>query len=366
MKTKQRFIVAATAISAVVLGFSACSNAPQEEPQKKNPIVVEVALPTSSQNTSFDVSGKVESKQVANISTKLMGYITKINVKVGDRVGQGQLLASIESQDIQARKAQAQAMVSEAEAAFANADKDYERFQQLYAQQSASTKELENMKLQYASAKSRLEAAKQARNEAAAMLTYTQLRAPFAGTVTQKLADQGSMASPGMPILTLEQAGVFQVKAILPENAIGNIKQGEPVTVTVKSINKTFRAKIDELSTSAQNTGGQYEMRVNIPSTEKEGLFAGQYANISLEKKGTAIANPSKGVILVPESSIVRKDQLTGIYTLSENGTALLRWIRLGKSYGSNVEVLSGVAANEKIVVKMYGKLYNGAPVQVK
>jgi RND family efflux transporter MFP subunit len=366
MKAKLRFIAAITSSVAMVAGISSCSNASQENTSSKStPIAVEVGYPSSNQNSNFEVSGKVEAKQVANISTKLMGYITKIHAKVGDHVVQGQLLASIESQDIQAKKAQAQAMVAEADAAFSNAQKDYERFQQLYNQQSASTKELENMKLQYTSAKSRLEAAKQMRNEASSMLTYTQLRAPFAGTVTQKLADQGSMASPGMPILTVEQEGVFQIKAILPESSIGNIKQGNPVMVFIKSINKTFKAKIDELSTSSLYSGGQYDILVNVPSSEKSNLFSGQYANVTIEGKPAAISQKAN-LILIPESSIVRKDQLTGVYTISTNGTALLRWIRLGKSYGSNIEVLSGVAANEKIIVQSNGKLYNGAPVTIK
>jgi RND family efflux transporter MFP subunit len=366
MKSKLRFIATITCSVAIAVGVGSCSNASKENSSSKTaPITVVVGYPYSDQSSNIEVSGKVEAKQVANISTKLMGYITKIYVKVGDHVGQGQLLASIESQDIQAKRAQAQAMIAEAEAAYINAEKDYERFLQLYNQQSASTKELENMRLQYTSAKSRLEAAKQVRNEASAMLTYTQLRAPFAGIVTQKLADQGSMASPGMPILTVEQGGVFQIKAILPENSIGNIKQGNPVTVSIKSINKTFKAKIDELSTSSLYSGGQYEMLINVPSSEKSNLFSGQYANVTIEGK-SATVNQQANLILIPESSIVRKDQLTGVYTISTSGTALLRWIRLGKNHGSNVEVLSGVAANEKIIVQSNGKLYNGAPVTIK
>lgn len=114
MKAKLRFIAAITSSVAMVAGISSCSNASQENTSSKStPIAVEVDYPSSNQNSNFEVSGKVEAKQVANISTKLMGYITKIHAKVGDHVVQGQLLASIESQDIQAKKAQAQAMVAE-------------------------------------------------------------------------------------------------------------------------------------------------------------------------------------------------------------------------------------------------------------
>ena len=115
-----------------------------------------------------------------------MGYITKLTVQVGDHVHKGQLIATISNNDIVAKRAQAEAMISEAEAALKNAQKDYDRFSALYKEQSASAKELDNVTLQYNSAQSRVESAKQMRNEINAMLAYTQLTAPFAGIVTQK------------------------------------------------------------------------------------------------------------------------------------------------------------------------------------
>lgn len=366
MRTKTRIVAALSCIAILVLSASSCSKAPQEDAKQRTPIEVEATSPSSHLSSSYDISGKVEAKQIANISTKLMGYITRINVKVGDRVIKGQLLATIESQDIQAKRAQAQAMVAEAEASLAITEKDYNRFQQLYNKQSASTKEVENVTLQYTSARSRLEAAKQVRNEASSMLAYTQLRAPFAGTVVQKAADPGSMASPGMPILTIEQNGAFQVKAILPESYIGATKIGDAVTVSIKSIGKTFKAQVSELSTSSLNTGGQYVMLVSIPSSEIKGLYSGQYANVSIEHKVQPSAAQAKGAILIPTSSIIRKDQLTGVYTISQNSKALLRWVRLGKPYGTTVEVLSGVATNDRVITKSKGKLYNGASVKVK
>lgn len=366
MKTKKRLIVFVLSGMGLIAGVTACSGTDSKERQStEKPVMVVTALPESNHLSSIEVSGKVESVQIANISTRMMGFITRINVKVGDRVTQGQLLATIESQDIMAKRAQAQAMITESEAALSNAEKDYDRYSQLYNQQSASTKELENMKLQYTSAKSRVEAARQLRNEASAMLSYTQLRAPFAGTVTQKMADAGSMASPGMPILTVEQNGRFQVRAIVPESEIGKIVQGQSVTVTIKSTNKTFSAKIDELSTSSLYTGGQYLMLVNVPDGQRQGLYSGQYANVLLSTTA-AIPTAEEAKVLIPESSIIRKDQLTGVYTISQNGKALLRWVRLGKTYGSKVEILSGLAHNEKFVLQADSKLYNGVAVRVK
>lgn len=365
MKSRTRLAIAIFGLG-VAVGVVACTNTSKPEGSSATPpIDVVVGYPSGGHNQGVEISGRVESSRMATISTKLMGYITSVKVKVGDRVKKGELLVSIESEEILAKRSQAQAMVVQAEAAFTNAEKDYERYQQLYSLQSASAKELENVKLMYISAKSRLDAAQQARNEASALLSYTQLRAPFAGVVTQKMADQGTMATPGMPILLVEQHGEYQVRATLPEAAISKIGKGAAVVVNISSIGKTFKAQVDELSPSSLASGGAYEVLINVPNSAKSSLFSGQYANVTVEGMTMSAENTSASAVFVPESSIVRRDHLTGLYTISTQGTAILRWVRIGKQKGSKVEVLSGIAANEQLIVKSSGKLYNGAPVKI-
>jgi len=294
-----------------------------------------------------------------------MGYITTLKVKVGDKVSKGQLIATISNQDILAKRAQTDAAIAEAEATLKNAQKDYDRFTALYKQQSATAKELDNVTLQYNAVKARVEAAKQMRNEVNAMLSYTTLTAPFSGTVTQKLADAGSMANPGMPIVTIEQAGTYQISAAVPEAEINQIKQGQLVDVTIQSANKTFKGSISQINQSSQFTGGQYIIKVSIPEQAKTGLYSGMYATIALANNNkTTTAN--NNTVLVPLASIETKNQLTGLYTVSANNTALLRWVRLGKTYGDKVEVLSGLANNETFIANADGKLYNGVAVKEK
>ncbi|OIR02926.1 efflux pump periplasmic linker BepF [mine drainage metagenome] len=351
-----------------ILILSACSSKNKNNESASNAgtaIAVTVATPSSGEQQDLNVSGQIEAAQSANISTRVMGYITKLNVKVGDHVSKGQLLATISNDDILAKKAQTNAMITEAEAALKNAEKDYERFTNLYKQQSASAKELDNVTLQYNSAKSRVEAAKQMRNEVNAMLNYTNLTAPFAGIVTQKLVDAGSMGNPGMPILTIEQSGTYQVSASVAENSINQIHQGQEVTVNIKAIDKTFKGSVTQINQSSQFTGGQYIIKINIPEKEKTGLYAGMYANVLIPVKKTAAIKTSVDAVLVPVSSIEHKDQLTGLFTVGSNNVALLRWVRLGKNYGDKVEVLSGLEKDEQFIVSADGKLFNGAAVKI-
>lgn len=355
--------IAFALVSGLVLG--ACSNS--EERQKTVslvPISVTVATPDRSSENSVSASGQIEAGETANISTRMMGFITKIHVSVGDYVKKGELLVSISNDDVQAKKAQAEAMLSQAGAALVNAEKDFERYSALHKQQSASDKELENITFQYNATKAQVEAARQMKNEANAMLAYTNLTAPYSGVITQKMMDAGSLTSPGMSILSMEQNENFHVSATVSENDIDKIVKGAAVTVLIKSTGKNLSGKISEVSRSSQFTGGQYRIKIAIAEKDKQELFAGMYASVIIPVTASQKDVAQEGSPLVPLTSILNRDQLTGLYTVSQSQTAVLRWVRLGKTIGNKVEVLSGLRSDEKYIVNAEGKLYNGVPVK--
>jgi RND family efflux transporter MFP subunit len=368
MQTNKLSLLIVTLVAASLL-YSCSGNKPEQQNMpKENPVTVTIAKPGNDNNSGgINASGQVEAIQAANISTRVMGYITNVYVKIGDKVKQGQLLFTVNSTDILAKRAQTDAAIAQANAALYNAKKDYERFSTLYKQQSATAKELDNASLQYYAAKSSADAAKQMRNEVNAQLSYVNVTAPFSGTVTQKMQDAGSMATPGMPVVTIEQSGNLQVSASVSESQIASIKQGNEAMLNIKSINKIIPGKITQISQSSQSSGGQYIIKISIPDNEKQHVYAGMYVNVNIPVKElvqTAVANDNN--ILVPAESIINKDQLTGLYTIGNNNTALLRWVRLGKSFGNNVEVLSGLSKDETFIVHADGRLYNGVPVTIK
>lgn len=334
-----------------------------EEVTKDSPIPVTVTVAGKGSGERVHASGQIESKETAVISTRVMGSITGVKVKVGDVVKKGQLLATISNDDILAKKAQAEAMVAEAETALIDAQKDRERFAELYKQQSASSKELENATLHYNSVKSKTEAARQMKKEVEAMLSYTNLKAPFSGVITEKSMDAGSMANPGMPILVVEQTGTYQVKASVSESDIGQVKEGAEAEVVIKSTGKTIKGRVSEVSPSSQFSGGQYVITISIPQAEQDGLYAGMSVNVAIAS--TAYSSALNNTVTVPTAAIVHKDQLTGIYTVNDNQTASLRWVTLGRAYGDHVEVRSGLAFQEQFILTSEGKLYNGVPVKI-
>lgn len=366
MTYKKLFFI--SVVTTAVLGLNACSSSETNNTtDNEKPIVVSISALTSGIGAGgFEVTGQIEAAHSTNVATRIMGYITKIYVKAGDKVNAGQLLFTVNSNDIQAKQSQVDAMLKQAEAAFYVAQKDFDRYTALYKQNSASAKELEQITMQYQSAKSSVEAAKGMQHEVKSQLTYANVVAPFGGVVTQKLADEGSLANPGMPIVTIEQGGSLQVTAMVPETEIASLKVGDVANVNVDAANKQFQSKLIQINPSSQFTGGQYIIKLNIPSADANKLMAGMYAKIKIQTKGTSITADTSNTVMIPTTALIYKDQLVGVFTVSAQNTAMLRWLRIGKSEGDKVQVLSGLAKNEAYIIKAEGNLYNGAKVSVK
>eukprot|EP01093_Parvamoeba_rugata_P016033 TRINITY_DN579_c0_g1_i1.p1 TRINITY_DN579_c0_g1~~TRINITY_DN579_c0_g1_i1.p1 ORF type:complete len:227 (+),score=56.99 TRINITY_DN579_c0_g1_i1:58-738(+) len=189
-------------------------------------ITVKTSQVEANTNSPFlAVSGKIQAVNSADLSTRMMGYVNKVHVNVGDKVNKGQLLVSINNADLQAKRAQVNAGITEATAAFNNAQKDYNRFKNLFADNSASQKEMDDMTANYEMAKARLESANQMKNEINAQFTYSNITAPFSGTITSKNVEAGDMANPGAPLISIETPGHFEVMAMVPESEISQIKK---------------------------------------------------------------------------------------------------------------------------------------------
>ena len=357
-----KYIYTITLLSLALI-LTGCSNDKQVETRDNNTAIkVTVNELVSNNNNPFlAVSGKIQSVNSADLSTRIMGYVTNIPVNVGDSVKKGQLLVAINNTDLQARKAQVEASITEAQAAYNNAEKDYNRFQNLFSENSASQKELDDMTARFEMAKARLEAAKQMRNEVNAQFTYSNITAPFDGVVTSKMIETGDMANPGMPLITVEAPGNFEVMAMVPETEISKIKVNTEVKVNVKATNSILSGKVSEVSTSAKHTGGQFLVKIVLDKTNDK-ILSGMFVTVQfpIEKQS------ENTMVLIPKTALVHNGQLTGIYTVSQSNTAILRWLRLGREYGNQVEVLSGLSANESYIVSADGKLYNGAKVTVQ
>lgn len=356
MKPMRIFMIL-TAISLIVSG---CQSAKEEQKSDSSEVKVVLKVPASPQEGNyFTLSGSIESEHFASLSTRNMGHVTGVYVKVGEQVRKDQLLLDINSDEIDAKKAQTQAGLQQAAAQLKVAEKNYKRYAALFEKKSASQKELDDITLQYEIARAGYEQALQMDKEVDANRAYSHIRAPFSGVITSKNIKVGDLARPGQPLMSLEAPGKFVANAWVPESLIEQVDKGQEVGVVIKSLGKSLKGKITEVSSSSLNSGGQYLIKMDLDEAEEFKLYSGMYVSVLVPASGMGHSNG----LFVDKSALVERGELMGVYTASESGTAILRWLKLGQTNGEQIEVLSGLTAEEKYIVSSEGKLFNGARI---
>ncbi len=349
------------AAAAFAILTQACGSSSEEN--KQAPVALKAKAETVKLTTvpkQFNYTGTVASVNQSTLSTRLMGQISNVLVREGDVVKKGQLLVSIRSNDIQAKEKQVEANIIQAKAANKHAQDDFNRIQALFNSNSATQKELDDITVHLAVTKAQLEAAQKAREEVVEMLSYADIRAPYDGVITQKFVDSGDMANPGMPLMAIEAPGLFEVMAKVPESEIYRVEKGDVVEVRVEACEEPVKGTVSHISPSSRFSGSQFDTRINLIPDDKqaEAIRSGMFAHVS-HFKG------EEQKLLVPSSLVVERGQLKGIWTVSQTDQALLRWVRLGKTYGDAVEVLSGLTDGNQLVINTEGRLFDGAQLQL-
>ncbi|WP_430810478.1 MULTISPECIES: efflux RND transporter periplasmic adaptor subunit [unclassified Carboxylicivirga] len=351
-------------IVTIIIGMAmqACGAKQSDSGQEGTAIQVEAeTLASSTVAKKFQYTGSVASVNQSTLSTRLMGQISRVLVREGDKVSRGQLLIAIRSNDIQAKEKQVEANIIQAQAAYKHAKEDFSRITALYKSKSATQKELDDITVHLAMTKAQLEAAQKAKDEVVEMLSYANIRAPYDGVITQKFVDSGDMANPGMPLLAIEAPGLFEVRAKIPESEIYKVEKGDTVEVFIDACKQAIKGSISHISPSSRFSGSQFDARIALQPAEdqKDVIRSGVFAHVQHFK-----GQESK--LLVPNDRIVKRGQLMGVWTVSHAGQALLRWVRLGKTYGDKIEVLSGLNEGNRLILSAEGRLFDGAKLQIK
>tara|TARA_R110002072_G_scaffold256037_6_gene414826 strand:- start:2127 stop:3212 length:1086 start_codon:yes stop_codon:yes gene_type:complete len=348
---------------AIIIGFSACGSKEEKQVGTQNQSLEVSVLKVKevTTNNKIKISGIVQASQQANISSRMMGVVEQINAGVGEQVKAGQLIISLRSSDLEAQKAKANAMQAAAESNFSTVADNLKRAENLFAKESISLQELEGMQNNFNAAKANLEASKQMQSEIEANLSYAKIMAPFDGEIVNQFIEIGDMASPGQTLLAIEQSTIFEVHAGIPERYIAELMEDSLVEVKIKSIGQQINGKLVELSRSSKNTGGQFMVKVQLAPSANT-IYSGMFAELSLPLKQS---DDFEKTIYIPENVLIKNGSLSGVYTLSESNTAVLRWLRLGEKVGNQFEVLSGLIGGEEVILNSSDKLYNGASVSI-
>ena len=320
----------------------------------------------------LEAVGTVHAAQTSDASSQMMGNIVEIRAHEGDHVQRGQVLALID--DSQPRAAvdrstaadlAAQQQLLGADSDLALAESTLKRYQNLYEKKSVSPQEFDEVKARQQAALARRDMAKAGQAQAQAALSqartsldYTRIRAPFDGVVTQKKADSGTLASPGMPIFTVEDVRRYRLEATVNENDLRYVRTGQQVSVGIDAIdNAGLNGTVVQIVPAADSASRAFLVKIDLPTDThlRSGLFG-----------RAQFSRGERQALMIPRSAVVERGQLQGIYVLDQNKVASLRYITLGKASGAEVEVLAGLQDGERLVAKPGAVDLNGKRIEVQ
>ena len=336
------------------------------------PIPVETEVAEIAQVPDLTVAtASIEPWRRVSPGTKVLGRVDEVRVKEGNRVRQGELLARLESRDLEAAVAQARAAVNMAEATLENARIHQQRMAALNERGSATAKNLEDATAALRVAEATKDQAEANFAAARVQLEYAEIRSPIAGTVIAKRIEGGDMATPGSPLFTIEDLSRVEVDVRMPEAEVGGVSEGSPATVEIDVLDRRVDTVVERIVPAGDPVSRTYSVTLVLDNSEgtiKSGMFARVH-----------FARGDRQALLVPRSAIVERGQLRGLFVVGpddhreahDGGVAgvarsRLRWVKVRDAADpEHVEILSGLEPGERFVTAPPIGLSDGSPVVV-
>jgi multidrug efflux pump subunit AcrA (membrane-fusion protein) len=378
-----------------------CSKKP--ETSQNLPIVqgakIETVQPTSVDDY-YEAVGTVRAKNSSVIAARIMGSVVALHVREGDTVRTGQTLIEIESREagIQVQKAQAgvretqdaldevdrniRAAESAREAARANeklAKTTFNRYETLFARRSVSPQEFDEVraKLEVATAETdraerllqatsaqrkqvlaRIDQAKADVSNARVYVGYAKLTSPINGIVVSKQTDVGYLATPGAPLLTIENNSRYQLEVSVEESRLGTIHLHDQPQLQIEALGNTaLTGSVEEIVPAADPNSRSYIVKVSVTNVAGAQLRSGLYGK-------ARFISGQRQALAIPKTAISQRGQLTGVLVVDQSGLARLRLIKTGRAFGDSVEILSGLNAGEQIVIEGPATIQDGTRVR--
>lgn len=314
-------------------------------------------------------TGTVQAKETAAISAQMVGRVRSITVREGDQVRPSQLLITLDAAaaDADAARAQADVVAAQHQVALAQTQQDLAkstlaRYALLRGRKSVSPQEFDEVSQRaqaasdgLAAAKAQLQAATAASLGARTTAGYSQIRAPFAGVVTQRHVDPGTLANPGMPLLEIARLGGLQLLVAVNESAIRSVQKGMTLPVSFNGTAASLQGRVAEIDPAADPGSRTFQVKIDLPASPM--VRAGMSGTVAMPGK-------TRPTVLVPEAAIVSHNSIHGVWAVDANGFASLRYITIGERVGSHVEVLSGLAPGETVVLNPADRELGGRKIE--
>lgn len=362
----------------LALGAAGCGADPETSSHAAPPVPVQTApARLERQATELESGGTVRARTTTVLSSRVMSAIVGVTVRAGDRVRAGQVLVRLDARQLAAGQAGADAGLARALEGAAAAEADAEgaasalslarathaRIATLAERKVATPAEIDAAVAALRGAEARMKAAEARKAEIARSIdaaraaarnasvdaSFATIVAPFDGVITEKTAEPGNMALPGVPLLTIEDTRQFRLEVSVDVADTVNVAIGSRVPVAIAGL-PAIEGTVEEIAPAVDAVAHAYTIKVALPDTP--GLRSGLYGRARFR-------GAEQQVVAVPADALVRRGQLTLVF-VDENGTARLRYLHVGTPAGGRVPVLSGLVENERVVLSPPAALADG------
>jgi len=306
---------------------------------------------------NYRTTGSVVSDQRIEVASRTTGYIRKILVREGDLVKKGQPLIMLDDSDVEGAIKQVLANVNKSESALKDAQTDLNRFESLFKRGSVSENKLRKIRLQRDIAQNTLDEARAALQIAESQRQYTQIISLINGVVVARQKREGDLATPAVPLLTIESSEGLLFETYVAEGQLKNIKHGDPVKVVIDALKEPQLGTIARIVPSANPLTRKSLVKVSLSDDMRllPGMFGRTYFKVG-----------SRSRPVVDIKAVMERGGLDGVFIVDKENTIHFRWLQLGKVFNNKIEVLAGLKGAEHIIARSNDRLRDGQIIKVK
>ena len=376
----------------LAIGLAGCGETSREKPAAPEPAAVAVStVAASSENwpSVYEATGTVRARVSAVISARMMGYVREVHAQAGDRVREGQVLLSLDARDldVNARRAEAardevRTSLPEADGALAAAKANFDlaqstfsRMRELFGKKSISNQEFDEASARLQASQAAYDMAKARRTQLDSKLaqadqevrstevarSYAEVHSPFAGVIVSKSVEPGNLAMPGAPLFTIEREGTYRLEAAVEESKLTAIRIGHVASVTVDGLDRpidarAIDARVSEIVPAVDAASRAYTVKIDLPALS--GLRSGMFGR-------AAFPLAPRSLVSIPVAAVVERGQLQSVM-VADQGIARTRLVTTGERRKESIEILSGLAVGEAVIVPIPSGLSDGARIEVR
>ena len=338
----------ALALALVAVFYSA-------QVQAQAPQVPVVQVGAQAVTAGLELDGSLQAVRQSTLSAQASGRIAELNVKAGDRVKAGQVLAVIDDRATRAGVAQAQAGVAQADAQLTNAQAQFDRTRDLRAKGFVAQAALDTALSQLKAAQAGLAAAKAGQTQSSLAQGFTRLTAPYDGWVLQTQAEAGSLASPGSPVLTVYAPQPIRAVVYVPASQQALAQSAERVEIQLPGSGAWVQPASQTRLPAADPVSQTVEWRLDLGRDDGAQQTPGTQVRVRFV--GTTAKQAANDRLVVPASAVLRRGELTAVYVVATKGSDkpegfALRAVRTGNTSGTDgMEVLAGLKAGDRVAL---------------